>query len=47
MRECENEEMGCTGCGKWPKRWARDGEVGQNGNNLMILDIRFDLVDYA
>ena len=40
-------EMGCTGRGKWSKRWARDGEMEQNGNNLMILNIIFDLVDYV
>ena len=28
--------------GKKRKRWARDGEVGRNGNDLMTLIIVFD-----
>ena len=40
-------EMGYSGCGKWPKRWVQDGEVGQNVNDVMILNILLDLIDYV
>ena len=47
MRECENEGDGLHWLWEWLKRWARDGEVGQNGNDLMILNIIFDLINYV
>ena len=34
-------EIAYTCYRKWPKRWAQDGKVGHNGNDLMILNIVF------
>ena len=34
--------MDCTGCGKQPKRWVRDGEVGWNCERFNDVNIIFD-----
>ena len=37
MEECEKEGDGLHWLWEMPKRWARDGVEGQNGNDLMIV----------